>query len=375
MVTRKKTTPKKPTPKLQKFVVVNNRSYGKALKGIKIYYEGKKPRQLAADGRIKFGKNILEILAKRLDKKFRWIVTQDTDSITLERGIYRVRTSLSLLERMNSQLFERGRDIKNDIINHLFSTIHPTYFKKHDTAVYVPGTLAGVLSTKIIPRLSSEDRDALTDFLPDFIAAESLSSVNLLKAAAQIESLKELAADLEEGISSGHGESWWQTYIRKNILIIQQGYIKAIDRMNIAIGNTKFPDFSLITHDSYLDILEIKRPNTPLLKLDGSRGNYYWDTEVAKAIIQVENYISNVSKHADTVRSYLLDNHQIKLQVLRPRGIILVGDARTFTLQKEKDDLRLLSQSLKNISLVTYDELLTRLTNYIKVLEEFRKEK
>ena len=143
--------------------------------------------------------------------------------------------------------------------------------------------------------------------------------------------------------------------------------------MNIALVTTKFPDFSLITHDGYLDILEIKKPNTPLLKEDSSRDNYYWDAEITKSLIQVENYIENISHHADAIRSQIKDNLKIDLKILRPRGIVLAGDTRKFSSQKEKDDFRLLSLATKNVSFVTYDELLSRLNNYIKVLEDHSK--
>src|SRR5437867_12997494 len=89
--------------------------------------------------------------------------------------------------------------------------------------------------------------------------------------------------------------------------ILYPGYIKAIEKMNIAVGNTKFPDFSLVTHDNYLDILEIKKPSTEILKPDASRGNFFFDSEISKAIVQVENYISNMTTFADAVRSYILD--------------------------------------------------------------------
>jgi hypothetical protein len=141
--------------------------------------------------------------------------------------------------------------------------------------------------------------------------------------------------------------------------------------MNIGIGEVKFPDFSLVTHDNYLDILEIKKPDTPILKFDSSRNNYYWDAEISRAIIQVENYLANVSRFASEVRSFILDKYAINLKVVRPRGIILAGDARTFTEQKQKDDFRLLSHGLKNVNILTYDELATRLHNYIEVLEQF----
>lgn len=373
---KKKVLKKKVETKSTKYVVVSNQSYGNILKGIKIYYEGKKPKRLNDDGRITFGKHILEALTRRFkDEKFRWIITQTEDSIKLERGIYRIRTSQQILGRMNDELRDRTRDIKNDIVSSFFSTIYPDHFAHTGASVYVPGALAQTLHGRIIPRLSIEDRDALNAFLPDFIASESISTVNLLKAATQIKSLKELAADLESALEKNYTESHWQTYIKKNILIIQQGYISAVDKMNVAIGGTKFPDFVLVTHDNYLDVLEIKKASTQLLRHDSSRNNYFWDQELAKAITQVENYLENILHQAEAVRNYIKDNHGIELKVIRPRGIILAGDTRKFSSDKEADDYRLLCLSTKNIQFVTYDELLSRLKNYIKVLEEHSKKK
>jgi len=357
--------------KPRKYVTVTNKAYGNALKGTKIYWEGKRPRGLKDDGRLGFGKNMLEHLIKRFGKKFRWILTPDIDSITVERGIVRVRLATPILSKMTSEGFTRTRDIKNDIISRTLSTIYPLHFTEKARSVFVPGTVAGILAKDIVPKLSTADRKALNEFLPAYLASESISTVSLVKAAAEIESLTELARTMERAMGEAKSESWWQTFIRANILLIQQGYIKAIEKMNTVVGGTKYPDFSLVTHDSYLDILEIKRPNTELLKFDSSRGNYYWDAEVSRAIIQVENYISAITEQASAVRSYILDMYKIDLKVVRPRGIILVGDAQLLSEQKQRDDLRLLSQGLKNITVVTYDELLTRLKNYIRVLKEF----
>jgi hypothetical protein len=267
--------------------------------------------------------------------------------------------------------FDRRRDVKNDLIQSAFYYAFPTYFTTAPPPAYHPGSLAQLLSPGVLKKLSSEDKEALTTFLPHFISAESISSINLLKASAEIASLKDLAAELESEIANTHAEHWWQDYIKGKILIIQQGYIRAIDKMNVAIGNTKFPDFSLVTHDNYLDILEIKKPNTDILKFDPNRGNYFFDAEISRAVIQVENYLANVERHASDVRSFILDKYKIDLKVVRPRGIILAGDATGLKEQKQKDDFRLLSHGLKHITIVTYDELLIRLKNYIRVLEEF----
>ncbi|MGD0156166.1 MAG: Shedu immune nuclease family protein [Terracidiphilus sp.] len=360
--------PNKQSKKARKFVKVTNRAYGNALKGVRIYWEGKRPKALKDDGRIGFGKHVLEQLTKRFGKKFRWILTQDNDSVVTERGIAYVRMSSATIARVNSESFARTRDIKNDIITRTLASLYPSYFTGKPRSVFVPGSVAALITKGIVPKLSASDRKALNEFLPSYLASESVAAVNLVKAAAEIQSLTELAHTMEEAMGETKGESWWQTFIRANILLIQQGYIMAIEKMNTAIGGTKYPDFSLVTHDSYLDILEIKKPTTGLLKHDEGRDNYYWDSEVSRAIIQVENYISMVTEHAPSVRSYILDTYKVDLKVVRPRGIILVGDARLLNEQKQKDDLRLLSQGLKNITVVTYDELLTRLKNYIEVL-------
>ena len=302
----------------KKYIVVTNKNYGSELKGTKIYFEGKKPKGLNEDGSIKFGKNILELFRRNFDK-FHLIITQKTDSINKAYGIYKIKISVRSLSKLNSLLIDRTRDIKNDILKSFFSSNYPEQFKTDHVTVYVPGTLAKILYPDISKKLSSEDRNALSTFLPDFIASESVSSVNILKAAAQIKTLKEFVIDMRQAIADERSESWWQNYIHSNLLIIQQGYINAIEKMNTAIGTTKYPDFCLVTHDGYLDILEIKKPTTLLLKLDSSRGNYYWDTEISKAMIQVENYIENISKHADKFRNYIFDTYNIILKLIRPR--------------------------------------------------------
>lgn len=352
-------------------MVVSNRSYGNMLKGTKIYFEGPQPKRLRADGSIKFGKHILETLRSTFDR-FRWVITEGTDSISTERGIVRVRTSLPLLGRMDKELWDRTRDIKNDIVRRFFAGAFAGHFGQDSSPVYTAGALAGLLERQnVLPRLSTEDREALMVFIPGFVASESVGTVNLLKAEAEIDSLTGLVKDLERETAKDHPESWWQSYIKANILLMQQGYIKAFDKLNVSLGGTKYPDFALITHDQYLDVLEIKRPRTLLLRQDPGRGNYYWAPEVSKALIQTENYLAFVEGQAAELRSYFLDQHRLDVKTVRPRGIVLAGDARDFTAQKQRDDFRLLCQGLKNVTILTYDELLVRLTNYVAVLQEF----
>ena len=87
------------------------------------------------------------------------------------------------------------------------------------------------------------------------------------------------------------------------------------------------------------------------------------------AIAQVENYIQAVEELGPTIRTKLRDIYSIDLRVIKPRGIIFAGNSGEFEGKKSvQDDFRLLNQGLKNVTVVTYDELLTRLQNYITAL-------
>jgi hypothetical protein len=369
MVRKKAATASTTKPKL-KYVTVSNRSYGQSLNGVRIYYEGERPKSLADDGRISFGKNILEVLRKQFGKTVWWIISESEDSIEEHPQGVRVRTSLSMLKRMYGENFERSRDVKNDIIQRRFFAAFPSHFKSAPPSPYIPGTLSKILSVDSIKKFSAGDKEAITRILPAFLKSEAMSSLAI--KAVEIDSLKALAQDFRAELEAQHAESWWQDYIKSRILIMQQGYIRAIEKMNVAIGNTKYPDFSLVTHDNYLDILEIKKPDTSILKEDHSRGNFHWDVEISRAVIQVENYLEHISNHASDVRGFLKDRYDIDLKVLRPRGFILAGNTSEFADQKQRDDFRLLSHGLKNVTVITYDELLTRLDNHIKVLEQFQ---
>ncbi|MDR3643343.1 MAG: hypothetical protein P4L74_07015 [Candidatus Doudnabacteria bacterium] len=129
MPRRKKTTTKnvKKNRPVLNWAVISNRWYGNSLIGTKVFYEGKRPKRLKEDGSSNFGKPILELL-KRKFKKFWWIITPENDSIKIERGIVRVRTSVKLLARMDEEQRSRTTDIRHDIINKMFSVAFPLEF-------------------------------------------------------------------------------------------------------------------------------------------------------------------------------------------------------------------------------------------------------
>ena len=122
----------------------------------------------------------------------------------------------------------------------------------------------------------------------------------------------------------------------------------------------------LIDPYSYLDIYEIKKPTTTLLRYDKSRNNYYWDAEISKAISQVENYLHQVQRHSDSLINDIRRNKGIEVNIVRPRGYIIAGMRKQLKNDKMLDDFRILNESLKNIDIIFYDDLVNNLEAFVK---------
>lgn len=157
-------------------------------------------------------------------------------------------------------------------------------------------------------------------------------------------------------------------------MILQEGYIKKIEKLNIDIDQ-RFPDFCLVSSDGYLDVFEIKTPKTALIKLDKSHKNYYWSADISKAIAQAEKYIDVINKNSDRLRTYVKDKHNIDLRIIKPRGIIIAGNNEQLDKKDQQDDFRLLNDSLKNITVITYSDMAQRVRNIIYTFREFENKK
>ena len=159
-------------------------------------------------------------------------------------------------------------------------------------------------------------------------------------------------------------ENIWQRFLSEHILILRNTYGEVLEKESVTLQG-KFPDFMLIDPYSYLDIYEIKKPTTTLLRHDRSRDNYYWDVELSKAISQVENYLHQVQRNSDGLINDIRRNKGIEVSIVRPRGYIIAGMREQLKTPKMLDDFRILNESLKNTDVIFYDYLLQNLETFI----------
>lgn len=246
---------------------------------------------------------------------------------------------------------------------------------KDTEATYAGGQLAQLLqSPKVMNNLNDEDRSILEQFIPEYFSTITgtlrakrklkvvFDSLDAGKTIYLQKALAEFRKKLDKDVKD---ESSWQRFLSEYILVLRQNYGEVLEKTSVSLPG-KFPDFLLIDPYGYLDIYEIKKPSTNLLRYDNSRNNYYWDADLSKAIAQTENYIYQVQRNADTLTIDLKKNKGIEVNIVRPRGFIIAGKRSQLSSTKMQDDFRILSDSLKNIDIILYDDLLEGLESLLE---------
>ena len=327
---------------------------------------------------------LLKELSERL-KRFELTIDKDNPTSLKKQGAgYRVvinhdelRLFLQSLRKIQNTAYEDQRSAVGSFLAEQF----PKNFlaTKGKTKGYKKDSLAEVLNEKgLVDRLSTQDIDKLAKFFPIFIARygnklkgkRKLLAVSDSKKAAEVVYVEKIISEYERRLKAKtHNENTWQEFLSEYILIFNSNYASQLEKESIALHG-KYPDFLLLDAYNYLDIYEIKKPNTPLLKNDKSRGNYYWDAELAKAISQVENYMHYAERNGATLREEIKRQKSIDVRVMKPRGFIIAGERQQLKGEVMEDNFRLLNNSLKNVEIILYDELLTNLRHFLKRLKK-----
>ena len=343
------------------------------------------PSGLYTDGRgiTAAGSRLLEQLNDKYGKKLRLCIAGDRDSsIRKNQKTVKVTLNHDDLRALNNGYRglrqERNQELR-ELVDAFLEKKFPKVFKgaSKEFTSYAPGTLARILSTPdLIEHLSTNDRKAIQEFVPEFVKAmdfslRSTSSIAFSKdglGAIQTVHLGKVVEEYERKLKTKSTEGTWQKLLRQHILILLHSYAAVIEKQSVNLDG-KYPDFMLVDPYGYLDIYEIKKPQTVILNYDKSRNNHYWSVEVCKAISQTENYIDMTTQNglalADKIRRELGE----LIKIVRPRGFIIAGMRSQLKTEKMQEDFRVLNDSLKNIDIIFYDDLLE---NIKAMLERFK---
>ena len=287
--------------------------------------------------------------------------------------LQKARSYLSVVQK-------RHKDELSLATNNILAELIPSKFKERKITHH-PGELYEFIKQHSLrpSELSDDDLGAAASLLASlpsshpFVLAQSALAMKASFDRALIEELirkynKLLALKRDtKGL-----ENRWQEFFSRNLLYFNFGYVQKFEKELIVGDKTlNFPDFTMLNSLGYLDVFEIKTHLTQLLSFDNGRKNFFWTSESAKAISQVENYIDSLIKREDEVIKNIRDEYNIhSVDAVRPLAYIIassrecIAGENTNTKYKGKlfkklwNDFRRLNNSLHNVRFILYDELL-----------------
>lgn len=337
------------------------------------------PQEFSSTGYIKSG--LEYYINKKLDY-FR------VDSLTIskekessfkklpKRNVYRVVLNYKTFAELKSTLTGISSDAATERSSYVDEFFHNTYPKKFKKVKKVSAKvrarrLVNSLDNNVISELSPKDIDKLMDFLTDLITkryTSAKSRLKLLKSAkVQIDkvAINDVVTRFEELLNNDVSEAMWGEFLQQNLFLVESKYVAVIPELNVMLASQRKVDFGLVDIYGYLDIFEIKKASTKLLSANTDRGNYYWNTETSKAIAQAEKYLYNAERKATALREDIIRERNTEVAVIKPKVVLIVGSSKQLKNAAMREDFRILRGSLKNVEIILYDEMLSRLKNQL----------
>lgn len=346
---------------------IQNENYAE-FNGFEISFSGfdKLPYQMSSPLGFTAGKYILEKFKESFGQFELTITSDKNSSVDIDKVPVQINLKYDDLRALAREFRANyTREGRRTVAKHL-STLFSEEFEAIESSLP-----AGIEELK----LSHEDIQETHHLLPvlakyDIESERDLKRLLAGKKVLHYLHLEKVLKEFEGRLKTKFNEYDWQTFFRKNLLILNPGYMEIIEKANISL-NIKFPDFLLLNIEGYVDVYEIKVPETDLLKYDNSRKNYYWSADIAKAISQVENYIESLNRNRDGLILEIKEQYKLDLKILRPRGYILAGHSSQLKEPSRKNDyFRLLNESLRNTRVLPYDNFLETFKNFSKTLKE-----
>lgn len=198
----------------------------------------------------------------------------------------------------------------------------------------------------------------------DFIAENNILPNDLI-VGIQNQIKMRAIEEFESMLSQNLLEQKWQEWFKENDWVLGSEFVKILDEREI--DTTNITDYLMQAYDGFVDIIEIKRPEGSFKfwadELD--HGNYVPSGELTKAITQATKYIYEVEREADSVK-FLERVGNIK--TIKPRCVLIFGRSDDWN-KEQREAYRILNSSYHNLTIMTYDHVLSRAKRILGVGE------
>lgn len=207
---------------------------------------------------------------------------------------------------------------------------------------------------------SDPDKEAFVSFisssglLPDHL----LQSVELARRFRAV-------GELEKMLSEDLVESRWQKWFEENDWVLGTEFIRIIDERPIDVEH--IADYLMQAYDGFLDLVEIKRPEGTLKFWADAKdhGNYVPHSDLIKAIMQATRYVLEVEREANDLKFF---ERMKGVKAIKPRCVLIYGRSCDWN-DKQREAYRLLNASYHNLTIMTFDHVLTRAKRILDLSE------
>ena len=201
-----------------------------------------------------------------------------------------------------------------------------------------------------------------------------VDNLQKLSTIVGISSLKNALA-LWEKNKTNSAEEFWQKKLKENAFVLSQvfsspvviikgkAYVGGKGIENTGGNVLDFLCANELTRNTLL--IEIKTPLTPLL------GSLYRDdihnvtTELAGAVMQVSNSKDALLKNCHTLKA----DSTSKFEAFNPPCVVVAGNTGELNDNLRLRSFELFRNGLKDVSIITYDELFAKIRNLVDLLE------
>ncbi len=295
-----------------------------------------------------------------IDKDFYCLNFKDYDA--LRRGINKITNDYQSEGRINKSIFA---------YNSLLNTINPTQYPERHRP-YKKDNLVKFISSNDMQQadLSAADQDEIINLVSKNkkdIVKHNPQKLVKLRNAIELVTLQDLIEQFEEKLNKKSNEPDWQKFFNINpfILSLAFGYpvIKCGEQVCVG-GRTfsgagdKIADFLVknnLTDNTAL--IEIKTPNTQLLKKTPYRGSVYtpspdFSGSINQILDQKYKFQQEISQLKVNTRTYDIESYSVNC-------LLIIG--KTPEESDQKKSFELFRGNSKNIEIITFDELLEKL--------------
>lgn len=191
---------------------------------------------------------------------------------------------------------------------------------------------------------------------------------------------KKLMAMLQD--AEGYTELQWQEQILDIVRLLNPKYIAVFTSVSIKdtlTGRHRQVDILLVDANGNIDVIEIKKPFKAKIVTETTyRDNHVPHRELAGTVTQVEKYLFHLNRWGASGEEKLTERYKdrlptgLKIRVINPCGMIIMGRDNDLTDQ-QKADFEIFRRQNKNVvDVVTYDDLLRRLERVLTQLKADR---